>query len=223
MICQLLKRRNLDRSLAQVQQTSRSIYVIVTPILYDNVTLYAANGAKFFGVFDLIPSEDLHLACQPTTKKYDKDHPMDMPLPVRIRYNFNCVRSMLVKQPPGLDGSRCYDVMTALKSFHRETMFPHLISVSFGADTVAQCFVNWDPSLGTATRALLSNPSIKNVCLHYLITEPEFALPRVSNPECYVENTRVVIENDFMDDEFSQISRVLVHGDASWYHTSVYT
>lgn len=169
LICRQLKELRLSRTLSNFQSVSRSLYDISTPILYNTIRFDSVDSTvKFFGVFDLISIDDLHLACQ-SAKKIPNCHPIDMPLPLRLRHNARYVRKMLVNEVPNIDGlaTRYEKVRGALDNLHEEAVFPSLLSLSLGLDAVKNLFdldngPQWSMPLGD----LFHIPSIRHVCLH---------------------------------------------------------
>lgn len=173
LICRHLKSHGSDKTLASLQQTSRSLYLIATPILYGTIRITSqANTDKFFGAFDLVPTSELYLACQPI-ENGQNEHPLDLPFPVRLRHRYNLVETLILNAMPfGEPGPRFIKVHQAIKLLYGEHIFPNLTSVSFGFNIAHYASLGWYGSdRPLLAFIILRAPTVKHYCLQYPPTQ----------------------------------------------------
>lgn len=205
-ICRKLKMENADATLGKIQGLSRSTYLVVTPILYERVTITSSKGVHFFGLFDPIAADYTSPAIEPIkdiTAAYEDPsiHPIELSLAKRLRYHLAQTKNVQIDlhlEHLSPISTSYLSILRDLDQAHQETFFPRVRGISLGPHILDGDVHN--RRLGGLSKFTHSFHSISAVCLHYRSDMPTPA----RRDDYQAENTPLGLFNWLLDSDFME-------------------
>ena len=122
-------------TLASLQSTSRAMYNMVTPALYQHIIVDQRQAVHLFGLFEAYPRSDNAWFLHPTPPD-PSIHLINIHIAERLRFFFSNTRSLSLRTTRRSDRldygnteerlARCKDIQTGLFTFEGPTLWPKL-------------------------------------------------------------------------------------------------